>query len=93
MWIRSQKETKLIKTNNFRVIERSGGYYRFKYPYCIETIMENDSIYLGEYSTMKKALKVLDMIQKILNNEFLTLNVFQMPKDSEVNDCEENNEK
>lgn len=67
MWIRSQKGAKLINANNFGVIERSGSYYRFKYPYCIETMMENVSIYLGEYSTMKKALKVLDMIEEQIN--------------------------
>ena len=82
MWIRSQKEAKLIEVNNFRVIERSESY-SIKYPYIIETIIENDSIYLGEYSTMKKALKVLDMIQKFLDNEFLA-RVFQIPQDDEV---------
>lgn len=67
MWIRSQNEMELIKVNNFRVIKRSGSSM-FKCPYCIETRTPNEFMYLGEYSTIKKALKVLDMIVNYINS-------------------------
>lgn len=80
MWIRSQNEKALINTNNFKVVERSGSSM-FKYPYCIETRTENGFIYLGEYSTMKKALKVLDEIEDTL---YCLNGFYQMPEDNEV---------
>ncbi len=75
MWIRSQNKELLIKAT------------------CVYLSSENhicayapntggDNWYVGKYSTKEKALKVLDMIQKLINWQIEE--VFQMPSDDEV---------
>ena len=73
IWIRSQDKETIMNCNELGIV--------FK---------DNKSIYsngyvLGTYSSRKKALKVLDMIQSFINNELIRdYMVFQMPQDDEV---------
>ena len=86
MWIRSQNKEVLINANGVRIV--------YEDTYCIVC-----DYYLGEYSTKEKALKVMDMIQNAITGtrfEFTDIvrdcdlagieihNVFNMPKDEEV---------
>ena len=77
MWIRSQDGKILCKCEEVYL----GNHYDY---YKIE----NDKWVLGEYSTEKKAIKVLDMIEKWINNfscsSIVSIPVFQMPKNDEV---------
>ena len=71
MWIRSQ---------NGRVLNNTEKIY-IEYNKEIYNIEDDDFIY-GEYSTEKKAIIVLDMIEKYIKEK---LNIiFQMPQDNEV---------
>ena len=85
MWVRSQNKEKLLKVDFF---ELDGTRI-----YCNISDMGGYSyVFLGQYSTKEKALKVLDYIQVHLldlensKNRTLPLNyyVFQMPQDDEV---------
>lgn len=81
MWIRTQDKEKLLKVDFFELDETriyyniacNGGY---------------NYVFLGQYSTKEKALKVLDKIQTHI--ELLEYKasgreaIFQMPQDSEV---------
>lgn len=73
MWIRSQDLYTLIKCE--RLSARQCGSKN----YCV---IGDERIALGEYSTLDKALKVLDEIQK--RTEYLYPKAFQMPQDEEV---------
>lgn len=81
MWIRTQSKLRLIKCDNI-VITKGTGMLLGKY------MIESNSIVLGAYSTEEKALKVLDMIEKRINDfscsSIVNIPVFQMPQDEEV---------
>lgn len=68
MWIRSQNLAVLVKVNEI----------------CIEdkTKIWADGYLIGKYSTEKKALLVLDMIERVAMYPGNAL--FQMPQDDEV---------
>ena len=97
MWIRSQNESVLVNVNDicfYEVNKDSEIIYQFRcYGYG------DDYYILGEYSTKEKAMKVMDMIQNAITGtrfEFTDIvrdcdlagieihNVFNMPKDEEV---------
>ena len=93
MWIRSQNKKVLINANNIRIISDSRSYD------IICDFYDGEYYYLGEYSTKEKALKVMNMIQNAITGtrfEFTDIvrdcdlagieihNVFNMPKDEEV---------
>lgn len=78
MWIRSQDKEILVECNAV-VVNPSDNNDYYIYAYS-----KNDRAYLGHYSTKEKALKVLNVIQSILNDRYLEFGVFQMPQDSEV---------
>lgn len=91
MWIRSQDLYTLIKCDCLSVRQCGSKNY------CI---IGNERIVLGEYSTLDKALRVLDEIQKYIGSERFysttkgigeqqsisieNTNVFQMPQDEDV---------
>lgn len=80
MWIRSQDLYTLIKCECLSVRKYGSEEY------CV---IGNECVVLGEYSTLDKALKVLDKIQKFtyLNAYFNTKEnsfTYQMPQDDEV---------
>ena len=84
MWIRTQDKEKLLKVKNL-TLSRMWKYdhkrnLQWLDSYCVK---EEEHLELGIYSSKDKALKVLDMIQKFLDNEFLMC-VFQMPQDVDV---------
>ena len=61
LWIRSQDKMKLIRCIDLGIFEEQEGY----------TIYYDDSIdnMLGTYATKKRALEVLDEIQRILTGK------------------------
>lgn len=73
MWIRSQDLYTLIKCERLSV--RKCGSEN----YCV---IGDECVVLGEYSTVDKAMRVMDEIQKI--TEYLWHKAFQMPQDDEV---------
>lgn len=77
MWIRSQKGKFLTDCKYFEV-------EKFHEQYCVVTLSNRSdiSVALGIYSSEKKALKVLDEIQK--RTEYLCTKAFQMPQDEDV---------
>lgn len=87
MWVRSQDKRRLLKVEDVRILGCSDG--------CSD-IWANNNCNLGKYSTEKKALKVMDMIQEtIIHNETVyahafsgssvrDYDIFQMPADEEV---------
>lgn len=73
MWIRSQS---LLTLANFECLKiRQHGSEEF-------SIVGDGDIILGKYSTMKKALRVLDWIQNQI--EYKNVEVHQMPQDEDV---------
>ena len=90
MWIRSQDRNTLRDVNELYINKNKNS--------CM-VCSELDSIILGVYSTEEKAMKVMDMIQNAITGirfEFTDIvrdcdlagieihNVFNMPKDDEV---------
>ena len=79
MWIRTQDKRRLIKCVVFEVSQEIPTIFSYT---------TNGGFSLGEYSTQKKALKVLDMIEKQINHfsgtSIVNIPVFQMPQDEEV---------
>lgn len=73
MWIRSQNLFTLVKCE--RLFARQCASDSF----CV---IEAGVITLGSYSTLDKALKVLDWIQNQI--EYKNVEVHQMPQDDEV---------
>ena len=74
MWIRRQDKEMLIEA--VCIYLGSGNHI------CASTA-EGDNWYIGKYSTKEKALKVLDMIQKLIC-DYKIRGLFQMPQDDEV---------
>lgn len=102
MLIRSQDKKVLCQLSNIEIVER---YKRTKdgekvtTGYAVYIFGERDTeIFMAEYSTEKKAIKVLDMIQDFYSNfkfceiwgidvtEFYNP-IFEMPQDDEVEVC------
>lgn len=77
MLIRSQNKEILVNFNVSAGIEIAGGTTKT----VITSYITGCSYLLGEYSTKKKAIKVLDMIQEAYVNGHID---YQMPADSEV---------
>ena len=77
MWIRSQRGKFFTDCNYFEV-------EKFHEQYSVITLSNRSdiSVALGIYSSEKKALKVLDEIQK--RTEYQYPKAFQMPQDDEV---------
>lgn len=80
MLIRSQDRTKLVDIEGKTIsIDRAN---------AIGITYANSNVLLGKYTSKENALKVLDLIGQAYNN-FETgfiCQVFQMPKDEEVNE-------
>lgn len=72
MWIRSQDLTVLAKARGIYIDSRCSIW--------------SDGLLLGEYSTMSKAISVLQMIQAMF--PYCDDDVFQMPQDEYVEDIE-----
>lgn len=77
MWIRSQRGKFFTDCDYFEV-------EKFHEQYSVITLSNRSdiSVALGIYSSEKKALKVLDEIQK--RTEYLYPKAFQMPQDDDV---------
>lgn len=74
LWIRSQDKEILAECNAVVVNPSdSSDYYIYAYS-------KSDRVYLGAYSSKEKALKVLNMIERSVED----LCIFQMPLNSEV---------
>lgn len=84
MWVRNQDKTRLVESKSFE-IEREGKINKDGIWESLNAfrIRDDKEIVIAVYSSKEKAMKVLDMIQKFLDNEFL-MRVFQMPQDDEV---------
>lgn len=93
IWIRGQERTSLIEVSHVRmgVYANDENTLEYKIIYDTSDVMFD----LGTYSTEEKALKVLDMIQKIIvDNGYMEAGmprvfspqhcVFEMPADEEV---------
>lgn len=77
MLIRSQNKEILVNFNAPAGIEIAEGTTKT----VITSYITGCSYLLGEYSTKKKAIKVLDMIQEAYVNGHID---YQIPEDSEV---------
>ena len=85
MWIRSQDKRTLTKVKHLSICYLNGCYSIF----TDNHLAPNERCNLGSYTTLEKALKVLDMIEKHLEKMYIgTSNYmgkpFQMPQDDEV---------
>lgn len=70
MWIRSQNEKELIKSN--RIYQYAGTIYA----------EAKEDIELGDYKSRERALEVLDEIEKYINSDvMMNLDVYEMPKE------------
>lgn len=77
MWIRSQDNRLLIDADKIYV----GGTDKCQ----IYNIGESFNYFLGDYSSLEKAMRVLDEIENQLNEFDLEVTVvYQMPQDEEV---------
>ena len=84
MWIRSQDKRFLVDINIAFVVERQIVGIT-SYAICYHKEIDID---LGVYSTYEKALKVLDKIEKHIENMYIGVSnymgkPFQMPQDEE----------
>lgn len=93
MWIRSQNKYQLVNLFQCQRIMvdviTEGGLIKYVY-------VNADTIRLGKYSSLDEAIKIVDIIQRLLEeptytndvggNEFAhySKNVFQMPQDKEI---------
>lgn len=75
MWIRSQNLYTLIKCERLCIRKSVGRSH------CI---IGNECVVLGAYSTVDKALSVLDEIQRFIYHIDNLYATFQMPQDEEV---------
>lgn len=85
MLIRSQDRTKLV--------DIAGKTISIDHANAIGITYANSNVLLGKYTSKEKAMKILDIIQKIYKQEITEIiyregiydtGTFQMPKDSEV---------
>lgn len=108
MWIRSQDKTQLVKCEHINIEEKKklkaykndkGDFFpQFKEEGTGKWLVLNFECILGEYSSKKQAMKVLDMIKNYIeeNEEikhvccdyvcgnYREYKVFQVPQDDEV---------
>ena len=78
MWIRSQDKEALTNGDIIYYCDKSGMIR------CGKVGISDDyDLVLAVYSTKEKALKVLDMIQKLIC-DYKIRGLFQMPQDDEV---------
>ncbi len=97
MWVRSQDRSILTNARHFEITEYEIGYVG---NYIIFSNNDSNEIAVAKYSSRKKAMKVMDMLEKHINksnnyynqyngecNTIATqeIKVFQFPKDEEVN--------
>lgn len=73
MWIRSQDKELLRNVNSIEIIKYEGEKY---------TTIVGDGWHLGAYSSLEKALIVLDWIQNQI--EYKNVEVHEMLKDEDV---------
>lgn len=79
MWIRTQNKYILANANSFRICKDSIDDWVY---YAINGHYDRYEQELGIYSTKEKALKVLDRIEELIENQCgLT---FYMPADEDV---------
>ena len=80
MLIRSQDKTKLVDIMGKTLAISEAGTHDIRIMYA------NSYVRLGQYETKEKSIKVLDLIGYAYNNFEIGFdcNVFQMPKDEEV---------
>ena len=84
MWVRSQDKEALTNGDIIYYIAKYGIYGMYTEIKCGKLGISDDyDLVLAAYSTKEKALKVLDMIQKLIYDYQLG-GVFQMPQDDEV---------
>jgi hypothetical protein len=90
MWIRSQDKEALTNGDIFYYCHKYGMYTEIR---CGKVGISDDyDVVLATYSTKEKALKVLDMIERLIKEQIRLHNVWQigvvfpMPQDDEV-DC------
>lgn len=94
LWIRSQDKETLVESDRF-AIEKINYWKKINKVYVLNEddelniywkfIIKANDIIVGSYSIKEKALKVLDMIQREINNEYIRdYMVFQMPLDTEL---------
>ena len=76
MWIRSQDKETLTDVKHLE-IKHIGDYYVI---FTDNHLAPNNKCELGCYKTKEKAIKVLDEIQRFIDNKPL-ISVFDMPKD------------
>ena len=88
MWIRRQDKEALTNGDIIYYCNKYGMYTEIR---CGKVGISDDyDLALAAYSTKEKALKVLDMIQKLIKEQIRLRNdwqigvVFQMPQDDEV---------
>ena len=88
MWIRSQDKETLTNGDIIYYCNKYGMYTEIR---CGKVGISDDyDVVLATYSTKEKALKALDMIQKLIKEQIRLHNdwqigvVFQMPQDDEV---------
>ena len=76
IWIRRQDKSALINANKINIAD---------FHDLFKNAIWGDDVFLGEYSTKEKALKVLDEIQEfIVYYENISNMVYQMPQDDIV---------
>lgn len=85
LWIRSQDREKLIKCNDIAIVTESEDGKTIR-GYKIVGYFDKNTEYeeLGFYTLRKRALKVLDEIQDLLQNAYVGGSnriVYQTPKD------------
>lgn len=91
MWIRSQDKESLGQYTRFEIVTRElMTHEEIKNEYMITggTPYQDYGHLLGAYSTMQKALNVLDDIE---NTMCFVDDIYQMPRDDEVEDDENKN--
>lgn len=77
VWIRSQSSNWLVFASEFYIKTKDGKN-------GISDVLTTDNQPLAIYSSYKKALKVLDIIQEYIQSRVNEYMVFQMPQDEEV---------
>ncbi|WP_285815799.1 hypothetical protein [Thomasclavelia cocleata] len=80
IWIRSQDKTSLVECKTIDVLNRFNEFHIVANYIDFGEVENYDD--LGQYSSKRKQIKVLDMIQNHV--ETYSNKVFQMPQDDEV---------
>lgn len=85
MYIKNQKNTRIINTRMIKQIKIKTEYNKPEYDIRCFSIRCDDLI-IGEYSTMEKAQKVIEDIFDVIahNSAYIDMPWYRMPKDEEV---------